>query len=123
MLSMRYSAKQQRIVLEEGTYKGIPYRIVSLGTHPCAYIGIAEDQPYYQCSYYSIPIDVHGGLTYENFEDGIWWIGWDYAHASDYHGMLPQLGGRKWTTGEIRMHVWNACEQLTAKGGEKDGRQ
>ena len=53
----------------------------------CGYVGIPEGHKYYNVDYSDIPWegrDVHGGLTYSNLEDGLWWLGFDCAHSNDY---------------------------------------
>lgn len=52
--------------------------------HLCGYVGLPEGHRYFGCSHKQIPIDVHGGLTYsEHDDDGLWWVGFDCAHAGD----------------------------------------
>lgn len=53
------------------------------------YIGLPPEHPWFGKHYNSIPIEVHGGLTYaENHlpkltPDGLWWIGFDTFHRGD----------------------------------------
>lgn len=44
---MIYTDKRQIITLDEGTYKGIDYLILSLGTHPTAYVRVPETHRYF----------------------------------------------------------------------------
>ena len=115
-------------ILDEGVYDGFHYVILSLGSHPCAYIELPNTHKYYGKDYYNIPIYCHGGLTYSSNEgivfpkdnlshrDG-YWIGWDYAHYGDfcYYG-IPYLDcgsfDKKWTTEEILKEVKDVIEQL-----------
>mgnify|MGYP000897041619 CR=1 FL=1 len=53
------------------------------------YLGIPIDHTFVRKDYNNIELDCHGGLTFSNEGDGInrpeglWWYGWDYAHAGD----------------------------------------
>ena len=111
-------------ILDEGVYKDYHYAIVSLGSHPCAYIELPKEHKYYGKGYDDIPIDCHGGLTYSSegllpsnhdcHRDGFW-IGWDYAHLGDYCGWFNVFDstGKKWTTEEILQEVKEVIEQLS----------
>lgn len=130
MKEMQYSSSTKVEVLDTGYCLGFLYYILSLGTHPTAYIKIPEDHKYYKKDYEDIDVNidlgVHGGLTYsksflyidKNKKIDGWFIGWDYAHYGDYTGfeeMYPQeyrTGGYKWTTEEIFKEVKEACYQL-----------
>ena len=97
MIKMEYKKRcQENIqILDEGIYNNFHYAIVSLGSHPCAYVELPKEHKWYGKYYDNIPIDCHGGLTYSstqgiicplnnpNHRDG-YWIGWDYAHYGDY---------------------------------------
>lgn len=93
-------------ILAIGTHKGFTYYVLSLGTHPCAYVDVSETE---LCGvdYDDINISCHGDLTYSNAKlNGIdkvgWYIGWDYAHFGDYcmYGSF-ELTGKRWCTLEI----------------------
>lgn len=84
---MVYSHTQGSIdILASGNYKGHRYVIISFGSHPCCYVSIPNRK--------AIDVDsivCHGGVTYTSGQlpngektDGVWWIGWDYAHFGDY---------------------------------------
>ena len=120
MKEMVYSKMRNVEILDRGMYKDYDYVILSLGTHPCAYVRIPEDHPYYGEDYDNCDIDCHGGLTYGNSylrtsydtqEDG-WWIGWDYAHCDDYCGDMTCDCGVKHTTKEIQQECFSVIEQL-----------
>ena len=113
--------------LDHGEYKGYEYVIMSLGTHPTAYVGIPVDEADTIFQEEDLEgsdlIDVHGGITYERnyihdesknkYSNDKWWIGWDYAHLHDY--MADNDYGqyrKKWTTEEIFKEVKEACYQL-----------
>lgn len=139
MKEMIYSPNNGvRLVLHTQTKDGYHIGIMSYGTHPCAYVSIPKDHPYYQKHYDDIDINCHGGLTFycpasyivrgeekicmewaEGIEEECSWIGWDYAHYDDYAGyyeMMPSLmfGGKKWTTQEILAECYDVIEQLKA---------
>ena len=127
-------------LLHNGKYKGYNFCIYSYGIHPCAYVEIPKDHPWYGKQYYEDfiydKIVCHGGLTFsdylskENEEKGLngkWFIGWDYAHAGDYEGYNEMFGfdlqDKKWTTEEIFEEVKNVIDQLVAldfKEGRKN---
>ena len=117
-------------VLDEGSFLGYDYVIISYGTHPCAYVRIPENHPLYEVDYMDYTseydVDCHGGITYTN--DGLyrnrpfvekdgWWIGWDYNHIDNYNATLASYDGfnwqdKKWTTEEILQEVAHVCKQL-----------
>ena len=127
MKDMNYIKKRQIDILHKGKYKGYLFCIISLGTHPCAYVCLPKGHKYYQKSYDDIPIGCHYGLTFASddfhfnpvYQPDVWWIGWDYAHAGDYMGydiifdkslQLPE--DKKWKTHEIFEEVKKVIEQL-----------
>lgn len=64
-------------------------RVMTMG-YLCGYVGIPETHNHYKKGYdYLNKIDeleVHGGLTFSdkmNDEDGLWYFGFDAAHAFD----------------------------------------
>lgn len=127
MKEMQYQADRDIELLDSGIYKNYNYYILSLGTHPTAYIEIPKDNKIYKKDYSEIDLYVHGGLTYsrnflwiseEKKLEG-WFIGWDYAHYGDYLGyelMFPEnlriKEEKKWTTEEILEEVKDAISQL-----------
>ena len=128
MKEMIYKSEQKREVLDSGYCFGFRYYILSLGSHPTAYVEIPVNHLLYRKYYMEIEdmgidIDVHGGLTYSSdylfLENGKelegWFIGWDYNHYSDYSGILnfrPKDELKKWTTKEIQEEVMSVCHQL-----------
>lgn len=127
MKQMEYTSDfHTREILDEGIYKKYKYYIISLGTHPVAYVEIPKNNKLYGKNYDNININVHGGLTYsanhlyisENEKINGWFIGWDYAHYDDYIGhylAYPELfieEGKKWTTKEILENVKDVIEQI-----------
>ena len=120
MKEMVYSKTRTVEILDRGTYKDYDYVILSLGTHPCGYVRVPEDHPYYEKNYDDCNIDCHGGLTYsesylsvadDKSLDG-WWIGWDYAHCDDYRGYMTCDCEVKHTTKEIQQECFSVIEQL-----------
>ena len=58
-------------------------RHLNLGHH-CGYLQIPENHPWHGQDYDDIEADVHGGLTYAEFQkDGTFYVGFDCAHAGD----------------------------------------
>lgn len=110
MKPMVYQAERKdREVLDKGTYKGYEYEIVSLGTHPCAYVTLPKKHPYADMDYDEIWAKVPGGLTYKS---GLV-IGWDYAHAGDQYGAGKyEMSGHAWTTEEIFADVCECIDGL-----------
>lgn len=109
---MIYKNSQNPEILANGTFRGYNFWILSYGTHPCAYVEIPKNHPFYGKTYMNmenLDLDVHGGITFSNssLHDIIkdtWIIGWDYAHAFDYSSIFADYIGeplRKWTTEEI----------------------
>ena len=110
-------------ILAEGKYKGYNYYILSLGTHPTAYVEIMDqDDKFYKMHYNDAneEINVHGGLTFsDHFLKGIvyntWILGWDYAHAGDMFGapgLTGVAGDKEWTTQEILTDVKDVIDQI-----------
>jgi hypothetical protein len=75
----------------------------------CGYVGVPEEHPYFGKSYDDVPVEVHGGLTYEGlcnehichapepgFPETVWWLGFDCGHAFD---LLP--GFNKYGRGKV----------------------
>lgn len=55
------------------------------GGHLCGYVEIPFDHPYYGKDYSVMKIDVHGGLTYCDYDNhNKYFIGFDCAHIFDY---------------------------------------
>lgn len=102
-------------VIAEGTYMGIPFKIINnTGCYPVAYIQVKEEKEY-GLDYDSYNYRCHGGLTfacYESkllpYEKGKVWLGWDYSHYGDFVSYGP--GGKKWTTIEILNQVIDAID-------------
>lgn len=129
---MVYGEDSKREMLCHNVYKGYEFFIISYGTHPCAYVKIPQNHPYYNKFYDDLPVSCHGRLTYSGFglldnaefrhmitDDNAYYIGWDYAHLGDYNVYrLDYLrneffnDGYKWTVPEIYEEVKDVIEQL-----------
>ncbi len=64
-------------------------RIFPLG-HLAGYVVLPENHPWNNKSYHDIPADIHGGLTFAQYDTrGTFWvIGFDCAHSGD---LIPGL--------------------------------
>ena len=121
MIEMIYQDRlKEPIVLANGQYKYYTYWILSLGSHPTAYVEVPRGHPLWFRDYdfSSDYIDVHGGLTYsKNYlhgcNTGEWTVGWDYAHFDDayYSSLMPEYG-RRWSVREIFEDVKSVIDQL-----------
>ena len=105
-------------IYEDSMENGVRYLIMRGPSSINAYMGVPQNHPLWGFDYDSIPLDVHGGLTYASegkghWPAGWWWYGWDYAHAGDdvfYYldGKTPAiLRGEQWTVEKIRGEIWN----------------
>ena len=124
MKEMIYKNQKDREILEQGNYLGYNFWIISYGSHPCAYVELQKEHPYYgrcDCDTCDLDIDVHGGITFRNYGLGNtisrdkYLLGWDYNHYNDYNYIDGQNGwtsGKKWTTEEIFDDVKSVIKQL-----------
>lgn len=109
--------------LAEGKVGDYKWLVLSLGSHPCGYVAVPKDHPFYGKEYCDIEdkIEVHGGLTFsgklKDLED--LWFGWDYAHYGDFTWPFVMTGDKKWTTQEIVDECLRAIEQF--RSYEKSG--
>lgn len=128
MLEMEYLPERiEPLILHKGEINGYKFKIISLGTHPVAYVCIPKDHPARGKHYDKIQIECHGGLTFSNSGKNYvadskneWWIGWDYHHYNDYSGIysnfeswpLHYLQSIKYSTEIILAEVEDVIEQL-----------
>ena len=119
------------IVLRQGYSGDFQFVILTVGTHPCAYVGVNKKHKLFGLDYDELyeenrNIECHGGMTYAS--DHIsqvknmgkrWWFGWDYGHYGDFHdsnlyrGILEGFGGdRRWLLDEIYIEVLEVMKQL-----------
>lgn len=141
MKEMVYTTTPKREWLMHSFYRGVEFVIMSLGTHPTAYVGITKDNPLYGKDYSDddFPLlSCNGGITYTEpsirNEDGKsvgmykWWIGCDYNHCWDYNPKLAEdfelfsidftgYSHKKWTTEEIYKEVKEVIDEIL---GEKE---
>ncbi|WP_251569639.1 hypothetical protein [Parasutterella muris] len=100
---------------QEGQYKWLA---ISLGTHPCGYVSVPKNHPFYGKSYEDIQdkIRVHGGLSFGGKLHGLkdLWFGWDYAHCRDHTWLMGWKSGndKKWTTKEIVNECLSVIKQF-----------
>lgn len=110
---------REKEVLFSGIYKGRKFSIVSLESHPVAYVSMKDTEPKDYDNEYYWEVDVHGGFTYcgksywDDDKENMY-LGWDYAHAGDCWGGFSKYGirGKKWTTEEIYEELKNVIIQL-----------
>jgi hypothetical protein len=71
----------------------------------CGYVGLSASHPYFAKHYDALDIDVHGGLSFSEFDvheqgksvapgepDRVWWLGFDCCHYLDLApGMVATL--------------------------------
>lgn len=109
---MVYKKNREVTILARGVHEGIQFTVMSIGSHPCAYVGVPSSDVLAGAGYEDVPIACHGGLTYsyegddQYLEKGFFWFGWDYAHLGDYVGR-GSFGDKKWSTDEILSEVWS----------------
>ena len=118
MKEMIYQRNSKKEVLYQDIYRGRKFVILSIGSHPCAYVdlgGLAYDEQLDK-------IRVHGGFTYHG--RGHWdgadetvYVGWDYGHICDFSGYrigdtYYETHRKKWTTREIYEEVIDVIDQL-----------
>lgn len=89
MKEMIYSLISEVDVLHKGTYKNHKFCIVSLGTHPTAYVECKLDNCTSCYDRRLLDVKVHGDFTYLDkaywdTEDQTTYRGWDYLHDGDY---------------------------------------
>ncbi len=120
---MRYTTHDEFEILMNGNYCGVPFWVISYGTHPCVYVDVTA----FGKSLDVNEIDCHGGITYDehdlrgvydesmtDFIDGSRrFIGWDYAHGGDYYGGDSiSEHGHKYTTDEMVDDAVEVIDQL-----------
>lgn len=117
--------KQAKETVYYGEYgKDIRILVRRGGASLCAYVGIPIEHPLAGFFYDDMPLDCHGGLTFceegkkdNDWPEGFYWYGYDYAHAGDYmtyYDTLPSSTSlknlkvlalredRKWTIKDVK---------------------
>ncbi len=84
------------------------------------YVSVGKSHPAYGKDYNDDvlrEIQVHGGLTFANKVEGVWWLGFDCGHG--YSGPLG-LTSKGWTRDEVEQECESLAKQLAAmeKGEE-----
>lgn len=84
----------------EFIYNGITCRVIRGFFHGglCGYCIVPQGHKYFGVGYNDIPYDVHGGLTYSEFDDEeqkIYVIGFDCAHSMDISPALEVLNEKR----------------------------
>lgn len=111
-------------IIGHGLYHGYEWYILSMHTHPCAYIVLERNNKVLSygdsCEALDKVINCHGGVTYSDDYLGqkgmfiskdkyLWVIGWDYAHDGDRFGLIS---GKEWTTEEIYDEIKDVNKQI-----------
>lgn len=98
------------------TKAGLPGEIRQ-GYALCGYVGVTEGHPAFRKHYDQVDVDVHGGLTYgaEPNKDGVWWLGFDTAHAFDG----PQHRTDEYVSGEVESLAEQLAKMSTPPSGEE----
>ncbi len=100
LIPMNYQKESKFEMLYNDFYKGYHFYILSMGTHPTAYVEVAKKK--------KIPNDLKVEITYDESYLNVGtidyqnsrFIGWDYAHVGDYiEGINTE--GKKYSTEEI----------------------
>ena len=130
MKEMIYSPKREREILVHDVFDGVEFYIVSLGSHPCAYVRVPEKcRQIVESEIEHFDLNCHGGITYVGDGNLPWgkfpgfWIGWDYAHAGDYTALpegYPEDDGHKWTTTEILNEIKEFVTEMLALCGREE---
>jgi len=85
-------------VIENQHWKGINLKQVIKRGWGNGYVAVPPMHPAYKMDYDTLmfPLEVHGGLTYSNFGDGVnapenWWVfGFDTSHFQDCIDTWPK---------------------------------
>lgn len=135
MKPMVYKPDRVLDLLHFGVYREKCYMIVSMGTHPNAYVICRKGEKYYNEEYGEIDLfkveinyarsieDVKElGMEFDLFlinnqiKPDDWVIGWDYGHSGDYNGHYGSFyegyEGKKWTTEEIDREVKFVIDEI-----------
>lgn len=69
--------------LHEGFKCAVVRRTYGSQDHHCGYVLVEKDSPLYDLDYGTVPISVHGGITYSSRESDGWLYGFDCCHSDD----------------------------------------
>ena len=103
----------------DGFYRGFHFYILTMGSHPCAYIDVGHSE------FLADEINCHGGITYGDsilatVPEKSYFIGWDYAHDNDFLVFNDRLAkeygepyrAHKYTLTEIVKECINVIDQI-----------
>lgn len=87
-------------------------------SHRCGYVRIPKGHVTFDKIYTELPIDVHGGLTYEKIEEedeNFKWFGFDCAHAGDKLLIVPPLEDNEhfWTLEDVVEETEKMAKQFS----------
>ena len=108
-------------ILEDAIHEEIRYLIMRGPASLTAYLGIPLDHPLAKVDYNDINLSVHWGLTFGSDgngyrPEGIYWIGWDYAHCDDISFYDYDYGVRHesigWTVPMVRDEIFTVIPEL-----------
>lgn len=126
MKEMIYQNNRKIEVIHSGEYAGYKFAILNLGTHPTAYVENKNGFSDYNEANDKTNWLPHGGFTYYgeaywNKEDKTTYLGWDYAHCTDWASYWSDsenliLNNHKWTTAEIFKEVKSVIHTLKKYG-------
>ena len=78
---MTYEAFKSKYVIFEDNHRGYDFLIQKpFETHYCGYVKIPKNHKYHDKDYDKIDIKIHGDLSFGEYIEEDWWIGWDYNH-------------------------------------------
>lgn len=110
---MEYTKEPTVKMLYNDYEESYHFYVLSMGSHPTAYVEVPKDfkkinELGVSITYDSTYLNV-GTIIYKDSR----FIGWDYAHASDYVEGIHD--GKKWTTEEIIHDCINVINKIITK--------
>lgn len=112
----------------DGFYRGFHFYILTMGSHPCAYVDVGCNEFLVDvgCNeFLADEINCHGGITYcdntlATVPEKSYFIGWDYAHYNDFLVFNDRLAkeygepytAHKYTLSEIVKECGNVIDQI-----------
>ena len=109
--------KPERVA--DGFYRGFHFYVLTMGSHPCAYVDVGHSE------FLADEIYCHGGITYGSNKlatvpEKSYFIGWDYAHYNDFLVFNDRLAkeygepyrAHKYTLSEIVKECANVIDQI-----------
>lgn len=103
-------------ILHDEIKDGIRFIVMRGPSALCAYVGVPSDHPLAGFDYEGVPVNCHGGLTFsreggDEWPEGWYWYGWDYAHAGDAVLFDRQYGlgdDVEWAVDDVIKDSWGA---------------